>query len=241
LRRIFLPNLKNSQILYVIDESSSEFHHIKNVLRGTQGDIFEVFNGKTLTARGEIKDISKRSITIECSLFNEVEGSNFKTDIAVSIIKPENFTTILNSAVQLGINNIYPFVSEYSYLKNFSIDKIDKWNRTIIEASKQSRNNFIHFIEKIYTFNDILSLDYLFKIYFNSKDGVSIYQLSTTNNDKTLQKLIVVGPEGGFSDNEINLFNTHNFTPIKLSTNTMRTEVASIVTISIIKYISGEL
>ncbi len=240
LRRIFLNNLDNHNEWYELGPENREFHHLKNVLRGRIGDSFEVFNGKGLTGVGTVKNINRNRIKLNVTDFKEVSESRSKIDIAVSIVKTHNFSVILNSMMQLGVNRIYPVISEYSYIKKFSENKIEKWNNILIDAAKQCRNNYLTFIDKVYTIDEILSFDYSCKILFNSKYGKNIKNIeeSICNSENIL---VVIGPEGGFSESELEKFQENEFFNIKLETNILRTETGATVTVGVLKYITEEM
>ena len=240
MRRVFLNNLDKNIEYYEVDYKNREFHHLRNVLRCKVNDVFEVFNGKGLTGVGIVEDIAKSKIAFKVYDFKFFPENESKINIAVGIIKPQNFNLILSAMVQIGVNKIYPFTSEYSYIKNFPENKVEKWNNILIDAAKQSGNNYLTFIDKIYTIYEVLSFDYPCRILFNSKGGDSFH--SVRNSICTEEKVLVcIGPEGGFSDLELDKFRKNGFYNIKLKSNILRTETGALAIVSILKFIIGEI
>jgi len=240
MRRVFLQNFSKNLKEYELLQKDKEFHHVKNVLRAKKGEKFDIFNGKGTVGIGEIIKINKNIIKFKINSIEEKTLNISKINIAVPVIKPNYFNFILKSLIQLKINKIFPYFSEYSFIKNYPLNRLEKWNQIIIEASKQSGNNHINFIEKIFDFKDITRLSYSQKICFDKSAEFSINNIAEPVK-KSENILIAIGPEGGFSGNEINLLKENNFTIVKLNSNILRSEVATITALSIIKFLAGEL
>ena len=182
---------------------------------------------------------SKNFLKLKIESFFNLDFNKSKIDIAIPIIKHNPFNFILKSLVQLNINKIFPYFSEYSISKKFSKSKIEKWNNILIESSKQSRNNYINYIDNIYNFHSIARLEYPLKLCFDNLSDFPINKIE--NIGKNSRILLLIGPEGGFSHFETDLLKENNFTFVKLNSNILRSEIAVISTVTIIKFLIGEL
>ncbi len=240
MRRVFLKDLTNDSKEYTITQQEREFQHIKKVLRAKLREQFEVFNGKGLKGIGEIVELRKNFITFKITSLEEVEVFKSKVNVAIPVIKHNPFNFIMRSLIQLRVNRIIPYISEFSFNKNYPNNKYEKWNQIIIEASKQSGNNHLILFDKIYNLTDVINIESKLKIAFDKSSEKLIKDLDEDiKNSESI--LIVIGPEGGLSEFEISFLKENNFTICKLDSNVLRSEVATITSISIVKYIAGEI
>ncbi len=238
MKSVFIQDLTEKKKMYII--KNEEYKHLAKALRLKKSEKIIGFDGKGNIAELTIEKITKNSI--ECYVDNYSKfNKNYSISVGIPIIKHKNFNFILKNIQQLGVNKIFPFVSEHSVVKNIEQNKISKWNKILIESSKQSKNFFIPFIEKIYSFNDFLNMEnFELKIIFYEKSLNFIHKLQNEiNNAKNI--LIIIGPEGGFSENEIFLLKKREFIDLKLNTNILRSETAIITVLSIVKYLKQEI
>jgi len=229
----YIPELDRGSEKYEI--SGEEFHHLKNVLRIKREEKLTGFNGKDLYAELKIEKIEKNKIVVKAKNFHEFK-KDYSISVAIPFIKHKNFNFTLKSIQQLGVKKIFPYISERSVTKRVEKEKIEKWNKILIESAKQSRNYYIPFIENIYTIENLLEeKDFKYKFVFYEKGE---------NRIKTVEKgdiLMITGPEGGFSEREIEILKNNGFVDIKLKGNILRSEIATITTLSILKFLIGEL
>ncbi len=230
MRNTFIQELNENKREYFIKDE--EFHHLKNVCRIRKNEKICGFNKSGLSAELIIREIKKNYILAEALKFIK-KDFNYRISIGISVIKSKNFNFILKSIQQLGVKKIFPFVSEYS----IRINKIDKWNKILIESAKQSGNFYIPEIEKIYKLDELSEFKGK-KIVFYEKSERFLDE-KILNNCENL--LFLVGPEGGFSQGEIEFLRSKNFVDLKLRTNILRSEVAVITILSILKFLTGEI
>ncbi len=240
MRRIYISNLNENSKNIIIKKGDREFHHLKNVLRAAAGDVFEGFNGNGIVAQMKIIKVENNTLYLESvSVHKDSHAKQSNINLAVAVVKRKYFNFILKTAVQMGVKNIYPFICEYSYTKKIAPEIIDKWNTVIIEAAKQSGNNHLTFIKKIYTFKDILDSDIRNICYFD-KNGESIYNNKIKSFKKNEDILLIIGPEGGLSKQEKKYLKDKGANCYGLNFNVLRTEIAVVSILSLIKYIAGE-
>ncbi|MBP8707530.1 MAG: 16S rRNA (uracil(1498)-N(3))-methyltransferase [Caldisericia bacterium] len=227
----------------------SDFHHIKNVLRGKVGTKLYAI---TLSGKyeAEITDISVDSVKIK--LLNLIEPRvepKYKICLLQAIPKGSKMDLIVEKAVELGVSKIYPFYSErvnFSLDKEKEINKIERWKRKAIEASKQCKRLAIPEINEIIDFDELLNLTEG----SNNDLKIIFWELEEKNSlSKLLDKtkvypdssiFILIGPEGGFSINEVKKAVEHNFTPCSLGKWILRTETAGPFAVGLISYILWE-
>ncbi len=234
MKNIFIPQLKEEKKIYEIKDD--EFHHLKNVCRVKINEKVCGFNENCLICELSIEDILKSKIILKAERFFHKEY-NYKVHIGIPLIKFKNFSFILKSIQQLGIKKIYPFISKFSVIDKVDNKKIDRWNKILIESSKQSGNFYLPFINRIYKLEELTNFHgEKFVFYENSENFVNRNLFK--ENDESL---ILIGPEGGFSEDEVSFLKESGFIDLKLKTNILRTEVAVITILSIIKFLKKEI
>ena len=116
-----------------------EFHHCVNVLRLQSGDPVVIFDGLGMEIQTSIKDISKKVAYLDLNNQERIISPTRKTKIALAqaIPKGKNMDLIIEKGTELGVNHIYPFISERTIIRlnqSDSIIKQEKWQRVAIEA-----------------------------------------------------------------------------------------------------------
>lgn len=221
-----------------------EVHHI-NVLRHKIGDsikvneyLIQIYNINNTEVIGKILDIE--------DINNE---SNVAIILYQSYIKSDKMEYVVQKSVELGVNKIVPFISKNSVVKLDSKDrtkKVDRLNKISIEASKQCNR---HDIVPIYDILDIKDKE-LFISNLNQNDiNILAYEKSDNSlkevldiiKEKSSNKLsvgIVIGPEGGFDESDIQVLKqVNNMYEVTLGTRILRAETASLNLLSILNYV----
>lgn len=157
-----------------------------------------------------------------------IKNALIKISLYVSLIKYSHFELLLNTATQLGVNEIIPMQTDFSQ-KNTSLNRYNRWNKIIQEAAKQSFNPNPPVLKNII----------LFKNAIQSKGFNIMLHPPVKNNIKNILKPeissivnIYTGPEGGFSENEIKLATENKINIVTLPYHILRTETAVMTVVS---------
>lgn len=227
-----------------------DFHHICDVCRMQKGDQFEVLNGDTSAYLVELKELKKDEAIAEVASSRPIRPlSKPYIHLCVSIPKFSTFETILEKAVELGTKAIYPFVSDFSFVRKVNSEKLeikmDRWSRIIKSATQQcGRAEFMDL-------NPVLSLEKLLQIFNQTPNAAGLFPYegeSTLSMKKAIQGIlktkcetiwVFVGSEGGFSQNEVKLFQSLNLQPATLGDQVLRVETACLSMLSILRYDIG--
>ncbi len=228
-----------------------ESHHFHNVLRGRVGDLAEIHNIDN--AKNYLVKIVNFSDFAEFEIISEkVQSENCIINIFFALCKNDINDLIIEKATELGVNNIC-FFSALRSQEKLSISQFEKkhsrWKRIAIAALKQSGCNKIPNITYANSLEQCLkkietNID-SYKLIFtapnaNLSPGESLNKLNTTINinhhDKaSLPVYMIIGPEGGLTDEEINSARQKSFVEITLGQSTLRAETAAIVAIGSVK------
>lgn len=214
--------------------------HMTNVLRLKIGDNIEISSGDGFDYICQIEQITETEVVakiIDC--FGNESEPKVKITLYQGLPKAEKMELIIQKCVELGIDKIVPVNTDRCIVKLAGKEdkKIARWNKISESAAKQSRRGKIPVVEPVLNFEKAIE---------KAKcDDLTIipYEKEQNNNLKTVVKnfkgksiSIFIGPEGGFSEKEIDFAIKNNVMPITLGKRILRTETAGFVTTAILLY-----
>lgn len=228
---------------YMLDNKGLELdiddkRHIINVMRMNIGECFQiVYNKKVYTC--EITEISKKDVKYK--IINEEvfeREKDYKVIIATSIIKEQKMDYLLQKATELGVDEIIPFISDRTVVKidEKKDNKINRWKKILKEASEQSHRLEIPKINDIIKLKDLKNIESNLKIFCNTNEMSKNIKKVLQDFKKCGTILIVVGPEGGFSNSEIEFLTSNGFLSTTLGDNILRAETVPLFILSVINY-----
>lgn len=241
ISRIYQPVSLNSNQELRLDEAAS--HHLARVLRAAIGDRITVFNGQGGEYEGEITQIDKRQVTVQILQFSPREAeSPLNLCLAQGIARGEKMDYIIQKAVELGVNEIMPLMTERSTIKldpERSKKRLEHWQSIVISAAQQCGRNRIPLIRPPIPFSQGLACT-------QTDIGLILSPLSSQKLDRTLfsstQRIILlIGPEGGFSEAEMRQALAAQCLPLNLGPRILRTETASVAAISLLQSLFGDM
>jgi len=244
MQRYFLyydNKLSLDEIIYIND---SDYHHIKNVMRMKITDKVYLSTNNDDSYIGEIIDINDNDVVIKViEVLENKSEINCHVVIAQGLVRREKTEEVLRRITELGASGFIQVEMDRSvvkvkdYSKN---DKIDRMKKIVKEASEQSHRNKIPEVYNLESFKGFINKfkDYDFKVF--------AYEESGRANDKSFKSIIksavnkkmvvLVGPEGGFSLNEVKLLEANGFVSVGLGPRILRTETAPLYIMSAISY-----
>ncbi|MFN8672401.1 MAG: RsmE family RNA methyltransferase [Candidatus Sericytochromatia bacterium] len=220
----------NKEVLEEKNIKDDTFHHFINVLRLKENSPFIISDNEGTIYNGIILNIQKKTLNFEIKNSFEAKKQNYKINLFQGITKIETFEEILDKSTQLGINEITPVLTDFSNVsKELYQKKIDRFYKILKSASEQSRRPFLPKLNNMAILKDCLA---------NTKNNLVFYENATLNLKKiNLDSLkneinIFIGPEGGFSEAEIDFFRINNIPLVSINDNILRAETAVICALS---------
>ena len=216
-----------------IELASDHVHYVKTVLRLKVNDALRIFNGIDGEFLVQITDIGKNNLAVKIKEQLKKPYTESALTLAIAIIKQDKLMLTINMAVQLGITKIIPLITERCQFRSVNIERLTK---CAIEATEQSERLTPPIIEQAIKLQDYLKKNNNFMLYANEheKEENSILQISSLLNNNDIA--IVIGPEGGFTNDELELLASHkNTKSISLGSNILRAETAAITAIAQVK------
>ena len=224
--------------LDIFELSSDDSYHIIKVMRNNIGDKIEVVIDKQLYIC-EIININnlvtvKRLEEVIC----DSELPCYVT-IAQSLVKEQKMDLILQKSCELGVSEIIPINATRSIVKldKKETKKIERWNKILKEASEQSKRVVIPKVNGIMDIKELSKLDYDIKILCTVNELSMSLNKVLDRDLNNLKILFVIGPEGGFTDDEEKILIDNGFISTSFGKRVLRTETASLYALSIINYI----
>jgi len=235
-------NIENNKVVV----TSGDARHLKTILRAQLGDIISIV---TTSHEYNAEIISIESDDIICELKDEVMRNN-ETNINITLCqgipKLTKMETIIQQNVEVGVKTFIPLVTERTVVKlnekDRELKKLERWQKIAKESAKQSKRNIVPHVENIMTIKELIS-----KLKDENAEIIVPYELEDVKLLKdVLDKpkknyYIVIGPEGGFDNKEIEMFKEIGAHIVTLGKRILRTETAGLVTSSVVLYACNEM
>ena len=245
MHRFFIPN-------HMIYETSVEFpdkvaHQIQHVLRLQAGDVVMVLDNKGRQFQVALADCDFKPLSGSIIKMENVQGEpGTKLDLYISLTQREKFEWILQKCTEVGVSAFFPFTSSRSLVpasKNQEA-KADRWEKIIQEAAEQSRRGHIPDLHGVQTYTGLfnrLPADYdTCLLAWEGAERMDRLTISPRNG-RVGKVALVIGPEGGFSEDEVNLAGAHGIRVVSLGERILRMETAAVVAAAIILHSLGDL
>ncbi|MDD2494169.1 MAG: RsmE family RNA methyltransferase [Tissierellia bacterium] len=220
--------------------------HLKTILRANVGDEISVVT-ESNEYIAEVIEINKEDVI--CKILDVIQSNN-ETNINITLCqgipKQTKMETIIQQNVEVGVKSFIPLITERTVVKLNDKDreqkKLDRWRKIAKESAKQSKRNIVPNIENIMTLKELVE-------FLKHEDAEIIvpYELEDVKLLKNVlvtpkkNYYLVIGPEGGFDLEEINMFKEIGAHIVTLGKRILRTETAGLVTSSIVLYACNEL
>ncbi|HIJ79951.1 MAG: 16S rRNA (uracil(1498)-N(3))-methyltransferase [Desulfobulbaceae bacterium] len=229
----------NSAIL-----TGPEAHHLRSVLRLAPGELITLFDGSGNRFSARIDKISKKDILTTIIEKSRDQPTPVALHLGQSVLKGQKMELVAQKATELGIESIHPFLSEHGANKSQQDKKIDRWQRITMEACKQCNRAGLPRIYPVINFEELLA-DHppcdLKLIFWEKESEQSLTGLFAKQQQPLTSVMIVIGPEGGFSNVEIDNARKAGFIPVSMGTRVLRAETAAITATAILQFILGNL
>jgi 16S rRNA (uracil1498-N3)-methyltransferase len=218
-----------------------EAKHILQVLRYKTGDVISVVDGCGTKYNVLIEKTSKEYLQgkIISSILSENEPV-CQVTLAQAVCRNERMDFLIEKATEIGVYSIIPILTERSLIKVSGgfreKNKMERWRRLAIASMKQSLRTILPEIQNIIKFKELLPRIRNFDLCLIAsleKDSKSIKECEELRNNKG-RILLVVGPETGFSEDELSQATECGAIPITLGARRLRTETAGVVFLSLV-------
>ena len=221
--------------------------HIYKVLRLTEGEEVILNDCEGIEYLAKINEVTKTEVNLD--IIEKLDVNN-ESDVEIVLFqgmpKAQKMDLIVQKGTELGISKFVPVITERVDVKlKGDFKKLDRLNRIALEACKQSKRSIIPEVLNPIEFEELLntinSFDLIVVPYENREDYGIKALLKDINKENIKRIGIVVGPEGGFEEEEIERLKDAKAFIITLGKRILRTETAGFVATSLLQYELGDL
>ena len=209
-----------------------EAHHLSLVMRKKKDDLVWTVDGEGTAYQVRILTASSKSATGKIINTRRRFGEPVaEITLVQGILKGDRFDWLVEKCTEIGVRQIIPMLTETTIAKT-SPQKINRWKRIAVSAMKQSGRTFLTEIAQPKTFVQVMAMGapcrYRFIAHADG-DPLMRHWNKQPEKSKSPRALLVVGPEGGFTEKEIHLAEKNSCTAFDMGANTLRTETAAII------------
>lgn len=209
--------------------SQTESKHAAGARRLRIGDDVILLNGRGDKAFAKLLDTSNRNaIVVDILSVDHLPKPQYRLEIATAIPKGDRQKVLLDMLTQIGVTHITPLECEYS-VTHFKQSSLQRWHRGVIESCKQCERPWLPVIGESKSLEHLLESKDQRLLLYCDVNGQHVHTLSELDNADVT---VLIGPEGGFSANEMDLLSKNGIHPISLANNILRTEAAAIIAAS---------
>lgn len=276
-RRFYAPPEAFSADGRSVKLSAEETRHLRSVLRLKPGNEIYLFDGDGHEFQGQVQTIARAAT--EVNVIKQVEAapeSGVNLTLAIALLKGEKFDLVIQKATELGVTRIIPVITSRADVRIKSDDeaerKTTRWQRIVLEATKQCGRACLMIIEMPLMFSDLIHAakqentsnstasgsvgatnasedacapvalpNFDLRLMFAEREGASLTEAlgDSQNQPKTVTAL--VGPEGGWADDEIDEAGAAGWKIVTLGGRILRAETAAIVIATLMQHRFGDL
>lgn len=247
--RLYVDQKLTEKSVVILEQQPS--HYLCKVLRVKAGRELVLFNGylSDTGSRGEylatLTEANKKAAVVELKKFTATQSeSNLKLELACCLIKNDRMDWLLQKATELGVTTISPLFSEHTDVK-LSAERLDKkqchWQQIVISACEQSGRNHVPIVNDPMSISKWLKQDSSENKYMLHPYDAEPFAFANKSRQVKLSVALLVGPEGGLSDEEVAQAHRHQFKSVSLGPRILRAETAPLVALSILQSQLGDL
>ena len=226
MQLFYCPNIQDGQFFLNLEES----RHCVRVLRKNVGDHIQITDGLGNIYEAELGDLNPKKCGFKLVSSRTTKKPDFSIHVAIAPTKNiDRIEWFVEKATEIGVNEISFIQTLFSERQSIKLDRIRK---KAISAMKQSQRAFLP------NFHEIIKLNPFISSVADSEKYIAHLEDDTTSHLLDLAKpgknyVILIGPEGGFSEDEVIMIKNSGYQVVKLGNARLRTETAGVVACSI--------
>ncbi len=209
----------------------AQARHLRDVLRLREGDSVEVFDDEGRTARGEVAAVTPDNVRLRVSDITTPGTSEFTWTIAAAVPKGPRADWMIEKLAELGTAAFIPLKTERSVTHPGGTEKIARWTRLATEAARQSGRAGVMKIDALTEVREVIAAGGANWYLSPDKEAGAIKDLLSSEPATT--RKILIGPEGGWSREEITAFEQSGARAVRIARNTLRVETAAVAAAAI--------
>ncbi|HKU27139.1 MAG TPA: RsmE family RNA methyltransferase [Candidatus Sulfotelmatobacter sp.] len=207
--------------------------HLIRVLRARVGQEFDIATGSTVR-RGRI--VSIREQRVDFDLGEEIsESSSSNVILLLAIFKFDRMEWAIEKSTELGVGKIFPLIARRTdaHLAAASQKRVERWRKIALQSAEQSRRAVAPELSAPIKLQDAVRIPAAERILLNELEQQNMLPQVLTTHPIEKDIAIAVGPEGGWTEHELEIFQTERWLSVSLGSTILRTETAAIASVAI--------
>ncbi|MBI5562525.1 MAG: 16S rRNA (uracil(1498)-N(3))-methyltransferase [Deltaproteobacteria bacterium] len=244
MRRFFVEDIREDSA--TVEVAGPEFRHLGKALRLREGAIVSLFNGNGLELTGRVETIDAgRAVVRVGSISWRIRESPADISLVAGLVKGEKPDLIIQKATELGIKEItfYPADRSVPVADEAKADeRLVRWRRIAVEAAKQCGRTVLPEIDIAPGLKAAIAhRDGLLKVFFWEGEKKRRFSGALSGQNASRGAVLLIGPEGGFSDEEARIALEAGFVSVSLGPRTLRAETAAIAAMVMAQHALGDM
>jgi 16S rRNA (uracil1498-N3)-methyltransferase len=227
--RIFLPEMSLGEVQLPPEQS----HHLRDVLRLTEGDEIQAFDESGQIAHGIIGNVSRQSVTLKIEKIEPAARPKLRLTVASALPKGPRADWMVEKLSEIGADCFVPLIANRSAVLFCGEGKLGRWNRLAAAAAEQSGRAGVMRIEPATPLLSILQRTAGAPRYYLSTSSQKPRSLVEMTHQLQGDLILFIGPEGGWTGGEIGEFEKAAVEPARLTQAILRIETAAVVSAAI--------
>jgi len=231
--RIYEPSITKNHIGQNLVLSEDNAHHLSRVMRSRKGQVLQVFDGKGDAFAARVVKIDRHQV--EVNIIAKIEDGekmyHCRQILVVAVCQRQKMAWIIEKATELGVEEIYPVITERVQAftaKQFDQDALLRYEKVIVSAAMQSGVNFLPSVHMPSALTDLPWESWHGDLLLCELGGATI-----SNIQKENEKVWFIGPEGGWSEQEIAYLKQKACREVRIAQHVLRMETAVIVALGV--------
>ena len=249
--RVYLDQPLHSGAELALDKAAA--HYLVSVLRLRADDALTVFNGNGGEYTATLQSATNKQASITVGSHSEgVKPSPVKIVLAIGLSRGERMDWVIQKAVELGVNEVIPLFTERCEVKlkgERALKKLGHWQQIAISACEQSQRNDVPMIKPAQPLSEFLATiatpstpsDTDLRLILDPRAEQSLGSTLLDKDPSTNTIVLLSGPEGGFSDGEVEQAQQKCVISVGLGPRVLRTETAPLAALSIVQALLGDM
>jgi 16S rRNA (uracil1498-N3)-methyltransferase len=223
-------------------------HQIRNVLRLGPGDPVILLDNQGYEYVVALEEVGREQITGKVIERRPASGEpSAQVTLYQSLLARDKFEWVLQKCTEVGVTGFVPVVTSHTLVRDpdsVGPTKLDRWKRIITEAAEQSCRGRVPELARAVTFEEMLSDFDTYERCLIAQalgDGVALRDALHLGNNDPATVAVFIGPEGGFTEREVQLARAAGAVPVNLGRRILRTETAAVVATALVLYDLGQM
>ena len=245
MRRFFIDVAATTGAICPI--TGPDANHIKNVLRMKPGDAIWLFNGAGMEFKGVIRTIESEAVAVEITdAFSCATESPIRLTLAQAFLKDKKMDTLVRQVTELGVTRWIPVFTQRTIPRPDArrvASRMDRWQAIAAESLKQCGRGRLPEIEPPILFEDLLSRgdDWNLKIIFADATARGLKDTLSCQEAAVRRVLVMIGPEGGFTPDEIDSAIKKGFVAAGLGPRILKADTATVAACAVVQHLLGDM